>query len=43
MTVADDLVDGDGGDAGQLLAVEQEQGPGDPVDEVELFVVEQPG
>src|ERR1019366_1726265 len=38
-----DLVGGDCGDPGQLLAVEQQQAPGDSVGEVDGVVVQQPG
>lgn len=38
LTAVDDLVGGHGGDGGELLAVEQEQGAGDPVGELEVFV-----
>jgi hypothetical protein len=36
----DDLVGGHGGDPGLLLAQEQQQAAGDPVDDVEAVVVE---
>ena len=38
-----DLAGGHGGDAGLLLAEEQHQAAGDPVDDVEAVVVEEPG
>ena len=43
VVAAGDLAGGHGGDAGQRLAVEQEQAAGDPVGGVERGVVQQPG
>ena len=43
VVVAGDLAGRHGGDAGQRLAVEQEQAPGNPVGGVERGVVQQPG
>ena len=38
-----DLVEGDRDDPGQLLAVEQQQGAGDAVGELDGVVVQEPG
>ena len=42
-TLAADLLGGQGGDPGQVLAVEQQQGAGDPVGELEGVVVQESG